>query len=224
MKVSTKTLDVSARSVTTVLCVIALIVLCLPGGLLRRKGSDWLLKRDQRRIVADEWHEVTDGARVGNQGSTVIAVMFVDYTCPFCRMAQDTVTRFIERHPAASIVVRQRPKPGSHLSHSASLVASCALLQRGFPRMHRHLLEEHEWLEIAERDWDWEELGRDLGFQEDAIRECIGSNAATALLAEDQDFGSASVDPRDAGLSHTCRGCLLGRAYRTTNGRVGGIG
>ena len=164
-----------------------------PAVLTRRvKGtiSDMSQDRDRRQIVKEEWHHIIDEGRftLGNGSSEVAAIMFVDYTCPFCRLAQDTIAKFIQRFPNAAIVVRQLPKIGSELSRSASMAAVCAAEQQRFGALHSYLLEDAEWLAAGMSSFDWPRMARDGGFIEEEIRNCMGSGTTEVVLAEHEDL------------------------------------
>lgn len=134
------------------------------------------------------WDQIAGGNRVGDHLNEVTAVMFVDYTCAFCRVAQDTIAEFLRRYPSAAVGIRQRPRAGSKLSRLASMLAICFSEQQRFATIHSYLLHDDEWLAVPELGLDWDRLTEILGLSDEAMRRCMRSGSTATYVTEDEDL------------------------------------
>jgi protein-disulfide isomerase len=162
------------------------LVVSLPDGIARTKYRNWQESRSTQRAVAENWADlVSAGERIGiREPDSTTLVIFADYQCSYCRMAQDTLSRVLEQHPETSVVYRHFPLTRSNTYSDAAARASiCAGHQGHFPALNAFLYDTSEWREAGA---DWIQVAAQLGLSEPgAFITCLDSDATTARLAED---------------------------------------
>lgn len=191
MKTTSRRLDAMSRTVAVAILVIAMIVAFQPGGFARRTLSEWMDEAERRRIITNEWSDLaSNGPALGAPRGNVATVMFVDYLCAYCRMAQDTIAEFLHLFPMAAVTVRQLPNPGSRLSRAASAFALCGHAQGQFQLVHNELIRSQDSLRHDMGVQHWAGIARHLGLDEQSVVECMQSQTTTAVLAADADLAS----------------------------------
>jgi len=168
--------------------LVILGLLCRPEGPIGRRWMDWRTSRESTAIVREHWSSLVSGSTaLGNRDSETVLVAFLDYECPYCRLAHSAIEEFLAGFPEARVVVRHLPLSQLHpMAEDAALAALCAGGLGWFPAVHEYLMEESEW-----RDTEGEfEIGLGLGLGDDPrFRMCLEQEDSRDLL--DQDIALA---------------------------------
>jgi len=142
------------------------------------KGRDYLqdrasAKANNERIAAN-WQELTFGRVpvLGIPTASFKIVEFSDYQCPFCRLADPVLEKFVARHPNDAVVYRyDMPLRQIHrYAYAASVAANCAEIQ-GVREPYQSLLFQHQ-KEFATINWT--ALARQGGItNSDSFAQCV---------------------------------------------------
>jgi protein-disulfide isomerase len=131
-------------------------------GLAASKGHDYLLDRASAKAakaidssIDASWQKLTleRVPVLGVPSASFKIVEFSDYQCPFCRIADAVLAKFVARHPNDAVVYRyDMPLQQIHrYAYTASVAANCAELQ-GIREPYQSLLFQHQ-REFATIDW-----------------------------------------------------------------------
>jgi protein-disulfide isomerase len=123
-----------------------------------------------------------DGSPVrGPRDAPVTIVAFLDYECPFCGRAEETLGQLRQRYPSdVRVVVKHNPLPFHKNAMDAAVAASCAFLDGGDSRF----FDLHDRLFTAARARVVDKLLGDEG-QSSAQRACREAGRAKALVERD---------------------------------------
>lgn len=101
-------------------------------------------------------------------GSTLTLVVFTDYQCPVCKLANPEMDAAVAKDGRARVVYRDWPVFGP-LSERAARVAIASHRQGIYPAVHRRLMDERRRLEdpvlreaVEASGGDWQVLQDDL--------------------------------------------------------------
>lgn len=122
----------------------------------------------------------------------VSLAVFSDYQCPYCKVADERLTRILGDHPSElAIVVRHLPLEQIHpVARMAASAADCATEQGQLTVMHRALFAHQGGLAAADRRW-FEHLADSLGLP-DHVRfsTCLGSEESFRRIAADVELAT----------------------------------
>lgn len=187
-RVPKRLLSVACLASGWLFVVLAAVLLTTPGGALHSQLIEWRNDMRLRAIVTDEWHDLaTSTTAIGREGSTPRVVEFVDYRCHYCRVVHDTLSRFLAARPDIAIGIRHLPPPGSPASRAAAVAALCAGQQGRFEEMHRHLMTNRQWLNLA----NWLATARVVGVPSPAaFADCIRSSWPDEVIRRDSAWAA----------------------------------
>lgn len=90
---------------------------------------------------------------LGSSTASIKIIEFSDFQCPYCRLADPVLVKFIARHPGDAVVFRiDLPLVQvHHYAYAASVAAKCAEMQ-GIREPYQSLLFQHQ-KEFATLNW-----------------------------------------------------------------------
>lgn len=161
-------------------------VLVQPGGAIRSRIDRFLTARQVGAVLRDHWREIADidSSRTSDRP---VLVEFMDYQCPYCRKAEDTLALFASREDV-NIVYRNYPLTVIHpRAEEAARAAVCAEESGVFQQAHTYLIREEWWKDPAPLSARSAELGIT-----DAARfqRCLTSQRVERRLQEDRALGN----------------------------------
>jgi len=160
-------------------------LLVQPGGSVRSRIDSFLSDRQVQRVLGDRWHEIA-GFDASDPPARHVIVEFMDYQCPFCRRAEDTLSAYA-RTKDFEVVYRHYPVAVLHLrAEEAARVAICADEQGVFQEVHTYLIREEWWDDPVPLD----ARSAELGIADTAVfRQCLTSQRLEERLAADRKLG-----------------------------------
>lgn len=137
------------------------------------------------------WRVPVSGAPAkGARKPLVTIVEFTDFQCPFCKRAQATLQRILERYPDdVRLVVRHNPMPFHHRARAAATLAIEARAQRG----------DAAFFDVADRiferapDLDEEallEIAREFKLNVARVKAALAQGRHDRVIEEDVDLAS----------------------------------
>jgi protein-disulfide isomerase len=144
-----------------------------------------------REFVAARWPLVRSGASalVDGDSTPVTVVVFGDYECPFCRLAEPVVERVSAADSSVHVAFRHFPLGTHRKAFGAAKAAICAEAQNRFPAMHRQLFSSIRW----QLDTNWVREAAAAGVPDLAeFAACIGSSWPLRRLQHDISIGRAA--------------------------------
>ena len=140
----------NAATVLVTLAAVAVAALRL------REAFSPSAERDQnsprtRRVT--EWRQYSrEGTRIGPKEAPVTVVEFLDFQCPFCRVAaadlRDLRSWFRDD---LAVVYRQLPVPSHPFAYTAALAAECASQYGAFEKLHDIFFEQAD--SLGRKSW-----------------------------------------------------------------------
>ncbi len=130
------------------------------------------------------------GAARGPAEAPVTIVEFSDYQCPFCKRAEPTIARVLERYPEdVRFVYRHFPLERIHpQARGAARAALCAQAQGRFWELHARIFESPGTLS----EDDLQRYADEVGLDRDAFQTCLADPATDDLVQRDLDDGEAA--------------------------------
>lgn len=146
-----------------------------------------------RTLSSSELEEARSaGDHLGAENGAVRFVVFSDYQCPYCKVADASLRRVLAEHPGdLTIVVRHMPLESIHpKALLAASAADCAGRQGRFAPMHEALFDRQDQLPAADATW-FAQLAGSVGVVDaGAFQSCLGSDASFARIRTDQQLGT----------------------------------
>jgi protein-disulfide isomerase len=175
------------------LAAFGIIILLIVGlftnwyGLAQGKSPD----DEQRTFIPVE----ADPVRGNLSSAKVSIIIFSDFECPFCKLAEDTVKAlFLKYDGKVALVFKHYPLTQIHPnSMGAALASECANEQGRFWEYHDYLFEHNNALESIELKAYAKELGLDTA----RFNECLDSQRHSFSIQRDVLVG------RQVGVSST---------------------
>lgn len=126
---------------------------------LEQRQQQQAQSSDRQKIAALQGPIFSDGFShaVGNPDADVTVVEFLDYRCPYCKRAHESVAALLEADPNVRVIIKEFPVLGPESTY-ASRAAMAALRQGGeiYERYndammkHKGNLDERTILKLAE--------------------------------------------------------------------------
>lgn len=118
---------------------------------------------------------------------TLTLVVFTDYQCPACKLADPQMMAAVEKDGHIRVVYRDWPIFGP-ISEEAALIAIASDRQNIYPAVHRHLMSERRPLSeqvmreaVTESGGDWAQIQSDLRDHSEEIRQQLNLNRRDAF-------------------------------------------
>lgn len=167
------------------IAVLGIIAFALfrPEGWIGKRLVDWRQQQVRTRIVAEDLALRRAGS------DTPVLVEFLDYQCPFCQQAEDSMRTARAR---AEFVVQYRHLPLTAIhpkAEDAALVAICAEGQGIFAEIHQLLFSSSAWV-AHERVEDWPPIAESIP-DPVAFADCLAGSGARARLESDIAFAES---------------------------------
>lgn len=173
------------RLLNIVLVVSALILGVLSTKALANRGSSSVEQQANRQVTVPDYERFgKEGQRVGVSEPTVQVVVFSDYQCPFCRIANATLDSLIKVHPKSVVLVwRHYPLGRSHpFAIDAAVAAECAAEQGRFSEYHSALFRAQDSLNSEL----WQKLATQVNVQDmSAFNACRRGSPALERVRSD---------------------------------------
>ena len=137
-----------------------------------------------------EWREVAAaGVRVGSTDAPVTIVEFMDFECPYCRIADTVLSSVIRTYGSSVAVVFVHFPLGNHrFAIPAARAAECAFVQSRFDEMRTVLYAKQDSFGIK----TWNSYARDSGVRDTArFARCIQETGEMARVSEGRRLGEA---------------------------------
>jgi protein-disulfide isomerase len=147
-----------------------------------RAGQDAQVNQQPTK-VADWRSYASSGERVGSSSPTVTVVVFSDYQCPFCRVAENGLRSVREQYPNDVVVVyRHLPLSFHRHAMAAARAAVCAGQQGRFKNIHEALFRLQDSIGIK----PWAEYASMAGLPSlDAFAVCMSNTLPISQLVHD---------------------------------------
>jgi protein-disulfide isomerase len=138
-----------------------------------------------KRVVAG-WRSLVIGRSLslGVKGAKFVVIEFSDYQCPYCRVAEQQLQRFVRSHPGDVAVYRyDLPRIEVHkYALAAAVAADCAAMQ-GITETYQAALFTRQ-AEFS--DLDWVGLARYAGVRDvNMFAHCISDQGPSNLITRD---------------------------------------
>lgn len=161
-------------------------VLVQPGGAVRTRFDRFLTDRQVNAVLRDRW-PVIAGSTSPDASARPVLVEFMDYQCPFCRKAEDTLLAFASRK-RGDVVYRNYPLTVIHpRAEEAARAALCAAEAGVFQQAHAYLIREEWWADPAPLSSRSVELGI---VDTASFQRCLTSQRVERQLEEDRALGN----------------------------------
>jgi protein-disulfide isomerase len=131
-----------------------------------------------------EWRKyAVGGVRLGSKNAPVTIVEFLDFQCPFCRVAAADL-RDLRRWfgDDLAIIYRQLPVPSHRFAYPAALAAECAAQRGSFEKFHDALFEQPD--SIGRKPWTHFAIEADIKDTSE-FRTCMNRPSIAAAIAQD---------------------------------------
>lgn len=175
------------QSVDTVFYLILVGILAYllirPGGPVRHALQEWRAEAAKTTLIAQEWPRLADlPLQRRSPEQKVIAVVFSDYQCPYCRQSHKILTDIEASRPDVQFVFRHLPIPTHLDAEGAARASICAEEYDAFYEMHSLLFETVAW----QRDRNWIELAAVAGVSDTSgFRQCLAAKRTSERLQAD---------------------------------------
>lgn len=124
----------------------------------------------------------------GPNDAKVTVVMFSDYQCPFCGLAESTMQKLGQDYgKKIRFVLKHNPLGFHPRAMPASMAVACAGAQKKFWPMHRKLMADQSHLD----DKDLEATAKNVGVNVPTYRKCIAQAEPKAAIVADQALAAA---------------------------------
>lgn len=172
------------RSLGVAVLVMMGAVLAQPGGVVRTRVDRFLSERQVDAAVRDHWHEIV-GSEPTDAPRRPVLVEFMDYQCPFCRRAEDTLAAYASLQNL-KVVYRHYPISALHpRAEEAARAALCAEEAGVFEQAHTYLIREEWWEDSA----PLAARSAELGIADTAsFRQCLTSPRVEQRLRHDREL------------------------------------
>lgn len=162
-------------------------IVFLAGLLFRINQVYIIVSSNGFRASAIQEVSVDDDPFLGETNAPVTIVGFSDYTCGYCRLAQETLEDVKEKYgDQVRIVFRDFPQRGyGSLAFDAALAAECSAEQNKFQQMHQLLFQNQPRFDASSLNRYATTLDLDL----EIFEQCMNSEASWAEVGEDYEDG-----------------------------------
>lgn len=125
-------------------------------------------------------------AYMGSKDAKVTIIEFSDFQCPYCKIAEETISKVVENYKdKIRLVYKHFPIQGHKNAEKAAEAAECAKDQEKFWEMHDLMFENQSKLEIA----DLKKYALDLNLNSSEFDNCLDSGKYTGKVQNDMDAG-----------------------------------
>lgn len=147
----------------------------------KRAGGERAAQKEAIKSAGTELLASPSGTILGNPEGDVTVVEFFDYNCSFCKRAMSDMEQLIATDPKLRFILKEIPVLGEDSVQAARIsLAFRKLAPERYAEFHTKLLGQqgvaNEASAIA--------VARELGVEEPALREALGSPEVVAALAE----------------------------------------
>ncbi len=129
----------------------------------------------------------------GSSEAPLKIVEFLDYQCPSCAQASQTLNAYLRKYPD-DIYVEARYFPLKAHQHAvkAASFAECASRQKRFWSYHDRLFQrQEEWRALADPEPVFWEIAREMNLDGDPLRSCLEDPATASHILRDKAEGDA---------------------------------
>lgn len=168
------------------------IILLLTTGLIF--GAIFLLSRNSNSSQGVKGVQVADinyakGQKIGSDSAKVRLVEFSDFQCPACHQAESAIKQVLTAYQGdVQLIYRHFPLPQHVIGRKAAYLSEAASNEGKFWETHDKLFEtQSQWTVMAEKDAQnyFLSLTRELGLDENKMREGMEGNSFKAIIEED---------------------------------------
>lgn len=167
-------------------------------------GLVYLSSKDKIDVSGVDTNSINNGENIaisdhimGNSDAKVTIIEYMDYQCPGCQSAQDSIEEVYKTNKDdVKLVVRHFPLTSIHPNaKAAAAAAESAGLQDKFWEMH-HLLfdKQDEWksLGLKDRTAKFQEYAQELELDVDKFTEDLSNEDVTKKIDYDQALGKSA--------------------------------
>lgn len=158
-------------------------------------GIFLLNKTSPKTLVNNEVYQIdySKGQRIGSDSAKVKLVEFSDFQCPACKGAQPFVEKLIaENDSNFQFIYRHYPLSQHINAKAAAAAAEEAGVQGKFWEMHDKLFETQEkWEGLASPNDFFGNLAKELGLDENRVKDAITGNKFNDIIQEDLNDGNS---------------------------------
>lgn len=158
-------------------------------------GIFLLNKTSPKPKVDNEVYQIdySKGQRIGSDSAKVKLVEFSDFQCPACKGAQPFIEKLIaEKNSNFQFIYRHYPLSQHLNAKAAAHAAEEAGVQGKFWEMHDKLFEtQGEWGGLTSPNDFFGNLAKELGLDENKVKEAIVNNKFSDIIQEDLNDGNS---------------------------------
>ncbi len=176
-------------AVDSIIVLAIAVLLFNPRGIVGRWIADIYEKRQEKQRISEIWLELSGAeSRIGTGDKSRTVVEFIDYQCPSCRAAAQSISDDVANR-GVTAVFRHYPLTQIHpVAHDAALASICAERYGLFAQMHRAMMENDTWID----DQDWSDLALQVGIaEEDGFEECMAEDETLERLRYDMELADS---------------------------------
>lgn len=177
----------TAFTSVVVICAVAVTVLVVRRELLGPRGG---ANASGAPIAVTDPAALVDSSRqLGRSDASTTVVEFIDYQCPFCRVAEQRIRQLMESYPDRfSVSYRHFPLPSHAHAVDAAVAAECAAGQGRFKALHDTLFASQA--SIGKRPWS--ELALAAGVSDTTtFSACVQSAPPLRRVFADKTLGES---------------------------------
>lgn len=149
--------------------------------------NDRVAQALEPRRIAD-WERLLHGGHlIGSPTARVKVVLFSDYQCPGCRLADADMRAALEANESnLAVVLRHYPLANHAYAVEAALASECAAKEEMFEAYHERLFLEQQWIGVL----TWRSFAEDVGISDlDRFDRCMEGKQEIAVVRRDYDMG-----------------------------------
>lgn len=131
----------------------------------------------QSRFIADWRTMLPTATTVGDTAAPIVAVVFTDFQCPFCKRFHLALSKARDSYPnAIATAVIHLPLPGHRYADAAARAAECAAASNRFADAVDFLYTHQDSIGL----FAWSSLATAAGIRDTAqFRRCLADSAST---------------------------------------------
>lgn len=176
------------RNETKILGIILLSTLLLLGG-----GVFLLSKNSAPQETGAQYQiDYSRGEKIGSDSAKVRLVEFSDLQCPACRAAEPAIKNVLSSNKEdVQFIYRHFPLVQHQYARAAANAVEAAGEQGKFWELHDKIFEtQSEWTNLSSATDFFVNLAKELGLNENKIREAIEKNTYQNKIQEDISEGN----------------------------------
>lgn len=163
------------------------VVLLMVGIFLLNKTSPKISSNNEVYQI-----DYSKGQKIGSDSAKVKLVEFSDLQCPACKTAQPFVEKIIADNKNIQFIYRHYPLTQHLNAKAAANAAEEAGVQGKFWEMHQKLFETQErWEGLANPNDFFGDLARELGLDENKVKDAITKNKFNEVIQNDLNDGNS---------------------------------